>query len=304
MKHLRWFLALNVVMVSIGLISSVVAQPKPEQAKPDQPKPVVQEEQITYLSGKLQIKARVFWPVGDGPFPTLIFNHGGITGLSRGTLDRCREFAQVGFAVFASSYRGEDGSDGVVEVAKGEVDDALAGLAWMQQQPRVDATRVAVGGTSHGALVSLLAASRTDQFRALVFMYGVSDIYTWYAYLKRTNQLANDQLTRDTYGNGPEDRPISFQIRYGLGVVNRLPTWMPTLIVQGGKDTIVPPEQATALQKTLEQSGRRVMLKLYPDSPHGFFISRETETRASKTRGQASVDAFNAVVTFLRTELK
>ncbi len=288
-------------MVCVGLISSVVAQPKAEQTKP---KPVVQEDQVTYLSGKLRINARVFWPAGNGPFPTLIFNHGGITGLSKGTLERCREFAQAGFAVFASSYRGEDGSDGVVEVAKGEVDDALAGLAWMQQQPRVDAARIAVGGTSHGALVSLLAASRTDQFRALVFMYGVSDIRAWYAYLKRTKQLANDQLTRDTYGNGPEDRPISFQIRHGLGVVDRLPTWMPTLIVQGGKDTIVPPEQATALQKALEQSGRRVVLKLYPDSPHGFFVNRETETRASKTRGQASVDAFNAVVAFLRSELR
>lgn len=282
------------VTVALVLVSGVFAQPRPS----------VREEQITYHSGSLGIRARVFWPVGKGPFPAIIFNHGGVTGISPGTIKRCRELALSGFAVFASSYRGEDGSDGQVEVAKGEVDDALAGLAWMQTNPLVDPGRIAVGGSSHGAEISLLAASRTDQFRALVFMYGVSDLYAWYAYLQRTNQLGQDQLTRQTYGNGPQDRPESFAIRNGLSVLDRLPRAMPTLIVQGGADTIVPPEQAVFLRDGLLRLGLNVSLRVYPESPHGFFNNRDTEIRASKARGQASVDAFNAVVAFLRQSLR
>jgi dipeptidyl aminopeptidase/acylaminoacyl peptidase len=278
----------------LSLLSSSFAQPKPR----------IQEQQITYLSGALRIKARVFWPIGKGPFPAIVFNHGGVTGVSKSTIKRCIELAKAGFAVFASSYRGEDGSDGQVEVAKGEVNDALAGLAWLQANPRVDPKRIAVGGTSHGAAISLLAASRTNQFRALVFMYGVSDLYAWYAYLQRTNQLSSDQLTRQTYGNGPQDQPESFRIRNALSGVDRLPPRMPTLILQGGADTIVPPEQAVVLRDALNRSGRPVTLKVYPQSPHGFFNNRDIEVRSSPARGQASVDAFNTVVGFLRQTLR
>ncbi len=278
----------------LAVFSSVFAQPNPG----------AHEEQIAYRSGALSIKARVFWPAGTGPFPAIVFNHGGVSGISRGTIQRCRELALAGFAVFASSYRGEDGSDGQIEIAKGEVDDALAGLAWMRANPMVDASRIAVGGSSHGAEISLLAASRTDQFRAMVFMYGVSDLYAWYAYLVRTNQLGRDQLTRQTYGDGPQDRPTSFEIRNGLSALEKLPATMPTLILQGGADTTVPPEQAVFLRDGLLRLGRPVSLRLYPVSPHGFFNNRETELRASKLRGRASIDAFDATVAFLRRNLR
>ena len=48
----------------------------------------------------------------------------------------------------------------------------------------VDATRMAVTGSSHGALISVLAAARQpDRFRCLVEACGVMDVVTWYHYL-------------------------------------------------------------------------------------------------------------------------
>lgn len=265
----------------------------------------VQEQALTYLSDGLRIKARVFWPVGEGPFPAVLFNHGGVDGLSEGTLERCRELAQAGYVVFASSYRGEDGSEGVVEVAKGEVDDVLAGLEWLRQQPRVDPSRIAAVGTSHGALVSLLAASRTDGIRALVFAYGIADIYTWYDYLVRTGQLGQDELTLRTYGGGPQDRPQSFRIRHGLGVVEKLPGTMPVLILQGAKDTVVPPDQARALAKALEARGQPYRLLLYPHSVHGFLVSRKTLRKQGEKSAVylESLQAWAALLEFLRANL-
>ncbi len=257
----------------------------------------IREEKITYLSGKLRIKARVWFPSGSGVAPSVLYNHGGVTGLSSGTLKRCRELAQAGFVVFASAYRGEDGSDGRVEVSKGEVDDVLAGMNWLKTQARVDPKRIAMMGTSHGALVGLLAAARTSELRALVFAYGVSDIYKWYRYLIDSKQLANDQLTKDTYGNGPADRPQSFAIRNGLSVLPQLSSVMPTLILQGEKDTTVPPEQAQFLFDGLTKLERPVILKTYPNSGHGFINTRDA---LKGVQLQESLKAWKMALEFLK----
>ena len=257
----------------------------------------VREQKISYLSGKLKINARVWFPSGTGVAPAVFYNHGGISGLSSGTLKRCRELAQAGFVVFASSYRGEDGSDGRVEVSKGEVDDVLAGMTWLKTQARVDAKRISMMGTSHGALVGLLAAARTGELRALVFAYGVSNIYEWYRYLVDTKQLANDQLTKDTYGNGPTDRPQSFAIRNGLNVLPQLSKTMPTLILQGEKDTTVPLEQAKFLFDGLTKLGRAVKLKTYPNSGHGFINTRDA---LKGVQLEESLKAWTTALAFLK----
>lgn len=257
----------------------------------------VREERITYLSGKLKITARVWFPSGSGVAPAVLYNHGGVTGFSSGTLKRCRELAAAGFIVFGSSYRGEEGSEGRVEVEKGEVDDVLAGIDWLKTQARVDPKRIAMMGTSHGAIIGLLAAAKSRDVRALVYAYGVSDIYRWYQYLIDSNQLGKDQLTKDTYGQGPNDRPQSFAIRNGLNYLPQIPATMPTLILQGAKDTIVPLEQAQFLFDGLTKLERPVTLKVYPNSGHGFINTRDA---LKGVQLQESLAAWKTALAFLK----
>jgi dipeptidyl aminopeptidase/acylaminoacyl peptidase len=258
----------------------------------------VREEKITYLSGKLKITARVWFPAGTGIAPVVLYNHGGVTGFSSGTLKRCRELAMAGFIVFGSSYRGEEGSEGHVEVEKGEVDDVLAGINWLKTSPRVDPKRMSMMGTSHGAIIGLLAAAKSRDLRALVFAYGVSDIYRWYQYLIDSNQLSKDQLTKDTYGKGPKDRPQSFAIRNGLNYLPQIPATMPTLILQGAKDTIVPLEQAQFLFDGLSKLERPVTLKVYPNSGHGFINTRDA---LKGVQFEESLAAWKTALEFLKT---
>lgn len=257
----------------------------------------VREEKIIYLSGKLKITARVWFPSGSGIAPAVLYNHGGVTGFSSGTLKRCRELAAAGFIVFGSSYRGEEGSEGRVEVEKGEVDDVLAGIDWLKTSSRVDPKRIAMMGTSHGAIIGLLAAAKSRDLRALVYAYGVSDIYKWYQYLIDSNQLGKDQLTKDTYGQGPGDRPQSFAIRNGLNYLPQIPATMPTLILQGAKDTIVPLEQAQFLFDGLQKLGRPVTLKVYPNSGHGFINTRDA---LKGVQLEESLQAWKAALAFLK----
>ncbi len=301
MKYLFLVLAF-LAMVALATPTTAL----PSGATPISSKTIegILEQDLWYKSGTLRIRGRLFLPRGSAQVAGIVYNHGGVTGLSNLAAKRCRELAQAGFAVFASSYRGEDGSDGKVEVAKGEVDDVLAGFAWFKTHPRVNPKRIAQFGTSHGALIGLLGSARVSDFRGLVFAYGVADIVAWYEHLVKTNQLADDQLTKDTYGNGPTDRPNSFAIRMGLTVVPKLPSAMPVLIVQGGKDVIVPPAQAEALHATLEQYQKPSTLKIYPNSEHGFVITQEAAAKKSKQAGLEARAAWADIQKFLLEQTK
>jgi dipeptidyl aminopeptidase/acylaminoacyl peptidase len=228
-----------------------------------------------------------------------------VDGLSDSSIRRCRELAKAGFAVFAPSYRGEDGSQGTIEVAKGEVNDVLNGLEVFKQDGRLDPSRVAMMGTSHGALIGLLAVSRSDQFRALVFAYGVSDIFAWWDYLVATNQVGTDSLTKRIYGTGPSSRPESFRIRNGMNALETIN--VPVLILQGELDITVPSSQAQALYDGLIKLEKWAQLELYPNSEHGFLMVRETLLKkfgAKSVQVQESKLALEHSITFLRDALK
>jgi dipeptidyl aminopeptidase/acylaminoacyl peptidase len=287
-----------IAFVLILLVSSLIQNSTTAQKSSS-------EQAIWYVSDGLRVKARVFWPAGKGPFPGIVFGHGGVDGLSDSSIRRCRELAKAGFAVFAPSYRGEDGSQGTIEVAKGEVNDVLNGLEVFKQDPRLDPSRVAMMGTSHGALIGLLAVSRSDQFRALVFAYGVSDIFAWWDFLVATNQIGTDALTKRIYGSGPTSRPESFRIRNGMNVLETVN--VPVLILQGELDMTVPSSQAQTLYDGLIKLEKWAQLELYPNSEHGFLMVRESLEKkfgAKSVQVQESKLALEHAITFLRDALK
>ncbi len=261
---------------------------------------------LQYDSNGLNIKAKIFYPKKffSKKLPAIVYSHDGVSGLSPSSSLRCQELANAGFVVMAPSFRGEDGSDGEIEVAKGEVLDVLAAIQYLRAQPQVDANRIALFGTSHGALVSLLASATDKKIRALVFAYGVANIYSWFDYLQKNNLYANDALDQKIYGAGPQDKPQNFLLRYGLAAVPNV--FVPTLIVQGEKDTIVPVGQAKELQIEMKKFGKNSVLHTYPNSGHGFLIYRERELRRHGRRShqyQESVQAWRNVLQFLHSQL-
>ena len=269
------------------------------------------ERTIFYPSGTLKINAFIVSPeptqqrlsskraVPKQIYPVILFNHGGISGLNENSKRRCRELSAQGYVVFASSFRGEDQSEGNVEVALGEVDDVLAGLRWLEQNSvieKIDLKRVALVGFSHGALISLQAAKRAHRFKALVFSYGVSDVYSWVQYLRDSGQLGQDALTLKIYGTGPQSRPNEYAARFGLANLDQLDPSLEVLIMQGKLDEIVPPSQAEALAKALNAHAIKTTVRYFPAATHGFLIRREALTGAEK---QQSDQAWREIYGFL-----
>lgn len=230
----------------------------------------VEIRQWTYLSDGLRVRGELYLPPDAGKRPLVVFCHDGISGISKEHRLSSIRLARAGYVVFSPSYRGEDGSEGMIEIAKGEVNDVLAVLPLLTALEQVDDQRVALVGTSHGALICTLAAARTDQVKALVLAYGVMDIYRWWYYLRDAGRLGSDPITDRTYGRGPDARPESFAIRNGLSVADRISC--PVLILQGRKDEIVPAEQAYLMSRKLTELGKPVQVEVYPDCLHGFLV--------------------------------
>ena len=71
-----------------------------------------------------------------------------------------RSFVRSNFAVLRFNFRGTEGSDGVYDNGVGELDDALAAMAWMRQQK----TEVPLwlAGFSFGAAIAVRAAVARD----------------------------------------------------------------------------------------------------------------------------------------------
>lgn len=114
-----------------------------------------------------QIKVRVYTPEGKGPFPVLVFFHGG--GFVLGDLEShdsvCRELSGgAGVVVVATDYRLSP-----EHRFPAAADDCIAVTRWVVKnaaQINADAKRVAVGGDSAGGnLAAVVSQQLRDQDR-------------------------------------------------------------------------------------------------------------------------------------------
>ncbi len=226
-----------------------------------------------YASGDLIVRCEVVLPSEEyaPPHPTIVLCHGGINGVTDRGRIRAFRLAREGYLVVMPSYRGEDGSDGEIEVAAGEVDDVLACVDLLRGCAVVDTDKLAVIGTSHGALIAALAATHDSELPAVVCAYGVMDIVGWWYYLQDSEQYEEDDLSRRIYGGGPLDHLEEFAMRSVIRVACEIEP--PVFILQGDADTLVPLEQAQALDSAFAACGKaNYIYTVYPDVGHGFIL--------------------------------
>jgi len=155
--------------------------------------PLFNKRHVTFRSGDLTLAGYIYKPTGGGPFPAVLWNHGSEPDPGAGAqFDSVAAiFVPAGFVVFAPMRRGHSDSQGeyirdaiqnessVRGPAAGmelgarlletqQVDDQLAGLAYLKQQAFVDTTRLVVAGCSFGGIQTLFGAARHVGYRAAV----------------------------------------------------------------------------------------------------------------------------------------
>jgi len=194
--------------------------------------------------------------------PSVVLVHGGAFVIGSRRMKPMRflaaQLVASGVAVCAVDYRLIFRGGGLDEAVE-DVVDALAFWATRAPQLGLDARAIAMVGLSAGASISLLAAARTDASRlaALACCFGLYEI---------------DHL-RGPAGLLPR---LLFRTADRAAWTQRSPRHaaqpaVPTLLLHGTDDGLVPVAQAHRLAAHREALGLPTRLVVYAGAPHGFF---------------------------------
>lgn len=249
---------------------------------PDQ---LTKAQKIVYSSfDKLEIEALLFEPqkeVANGF--TIIWPHGGPHSAER---KRYRGLFQYlcyrGYKIFTPNFRGSTGY-GSVFAKLAEQDwghgprlDMIEGIKWLIDHEKADQDKLFLMGGSFGGYMSLLLHGRHPElFKAIVDMYGESDLISfletvpdsWKPLMKRR---LGDPITDKK--RLIQDSPITY--------VDEMTK--PMLVIQGANDTRVVRSQSDKIVEALRKRGRPVEYLLLEDEGHGF-SKKENEVYVYKS---------------------
>lgn len=157
----------------------------------------------------------------------------------RGTPRRGREFADALYLKLGSV----------------EVEDQLAGVAWLKRQDYVDADKIAVNGWSYGGYMVL----KLLQAAPGTFAAGISGapVTRW--------ELYDTHYTERFLGN-PSIDPKPYQAADALADAAKMSD--PLLLIHGMADDNVVFENSTALMAKLQEAQKPFELMVYPGATH------------------------------------
>jgi dipeptidyl aminopeptidase/acylaminoacyl peptidase len=190
-----------------------------------------------------------------------------------------------GIAVLRMDDRGTGSSTGnhATATSLDFAEDIRAGLAYLRTRREIDPTRLGLVGHSEGGLIGPLVALKEPQLRAMVLMAGPS----WGGRRILQFQLAN-LSTADTTLKGARRDSVLALIPARIDSMKAANPWMgyyidldvlgvarqvktPVLILNGGTDQQVTPEQAEELAAAMKAGGNRdVTVRVFPDVNHLF----------------------------------
>jgi acetyl esterase len=259
----------------------------------------IEERDVEYLTiGGQSLLARIYSPLGAGPFPMVIDVHGGVWTVgsreSGELLDRT--IARSGVLVVAVDFRQPPADPYPASLA-----DIHFALRWMRANAaRLNAIPSPIGGvgTSSGGHQLMLLALRPDDERYaahsvpgvpgasvrpdyLVLCWPIVDPLARYRWAKAAGV---DKLVsrHDGYWGSEESmQEGNPQAILAGGIHANLP---PILVLQGTADGNIPAEIVERFAETYAQTGGDVAIELFADAPHGFIKRRPDHPQSDRAR--------------------
>ncbi len=227
-----------------------------------------------YRDEPRKIPAFYYKPPGDGPFPVVIYMHGGPESQYRPSFSSTFQMwaRELGAAVVAPNVRGSLGygndflalDDGYLR--EDSVKDVGALLDWIATRPELDQHRVAIYGGSYGGYMVLASAVHySHRLRAAVDVVGISNFVT---FLENTQDYRRE-LRRGEYGD--ERDPQMRQFLQSISPLNHVDKIsVPLLVVQGQNDPRVPVTESEQIVNALRQRGQPVWYINALNEGHGY----------------------------------
>jgi dipeptidyl aminopeptidase/acylaminoacyl peptidase len=231
-------------------------------------------ERVTWKSkdGK-EIVGLLYLPLGEhqkNSLPLVEWVHGGPEGQDTFRGDQWAQYlAGAGYVVLEPNYRGSSGYGevfrnlNVEDPGGGEVEDVASGAKYLVERGLVDPKRMAIGGISHGATMTLYMLVRyPDLYAAAIEFAGVADRAL---FNERTNP--NSAIRWQMKMGGPAaQKPEVYRRANIIAQVDKIQT--PLLVLHGEDDPQVPPGNASLLVKAMQEHHKTVYYFTYPDELH------------------------------------
>jgi alpha/beta superfamily hydrolase len=219
---------------------------------------------VAYASSGLSVGALICYPEDGQRHSAVVHVHGGLGGVfddpDGNMVQTCVDWAKEhGRAAIVPSLRGQDGGEGQAELCGGEADDVAAAAVLLRSLEMTDPERLGIVGGSIGGCVTLRAAAKIPNLKAVVAY--VPPMH-WRSFMEfhRTQwqpavETRCDGTTYDWDVGGttladvfdtiacghPECDDADYDAR--SPIPGLLTQTAPTLIVTAGADNVVPTEQ-------------------------------------------------------------
>ena len=247
------------------------------------------EENVTYgKAGETELKLDLARPDGDGPFPAIVFIHGG--GWSQGSRQSYRgqieDAARRGYVAATISYRLMQFDESKKETTTAtpnfpaQIHDAKAAVRWLRANAKkynVDPDRIGVTGGSAGGHLSLLVGltdpaanlegdsgnpEQSSRVQAVVNVFGPTDM----ASCHEKSSVA--WIFRLFMGGTPAEAAERYKAASPITYVSEDDP--PVLTLHGDQDALVPIEQARKLDEKMKAAGASHTLMVFAGQGHGF----------------------------------
>lgn len=247
------------------------------------------DKDITYSTvDGTELKLDLARPAGDGPFPAIVFIHGGgWTGGNRQVYsEQIKEAARRGYVAITVTYRlmkfdaAKKETTTATPIFPAQIHDCKAAVRWLRanaEKYHVDPQRIGATGASAGGHLSLLVGltdpasklegeggypDQSSRVQCVVNVFGPTDMADCF----RTSSVA--YLFRLVMGGTPEE--VAEQYAAGSPITHVSADDPPVLTLQGDTDALVPVAQATKLDEKMKAAGASHTLIVFPGQGHGF----------------------------------
>lgn len=271
--------------LAAGLLLAAAA---PLAAEPPAEPKIKWQRGVEYLRhGELSLKADLYLPQGEGPFPAVLMIHGGgwVAGSKWNLLEHANYAARRGYVVVSINYR-------LAPTAKfpAQIHDCKEAVRWMRRNAgkyRIDPRRIAAYGYSSGGHLAALLGLTTaadglegeSPAGAAKVSTRVSAVVAGGAPCEFRDLPENSIVLAYFLGGTRAEQPDTY--RLASPAAHASADDPPVFMFHGSSDALVSRRSAEALREAMQKAGGRCQFHVVEGKGHlGAFLDVDSRRRA------------------------
>jgi dipeptidyl aminopeptidase/acylaminoacyl peptidase len=246
-------------------------------------------DSLYYTSDGNRVTAYVIYPTKAKKLPCIIYNRGGNRDFSPISTSMViyylSNLASHGYMIIASSYRGNNQSEGNDEFGGSDLNDVLNLVDVLKEFSQADTTRIGMYGWSRGGMMTYMALTKPRQFKAAVICGGPTNFFDLAKERPQFEKNVLGDMIPNYYLNKYEELHKRSAIKW-IYKIQRIPI----LIIHGNLDNRVNVEHAINMARELSIANHPNKLIVFENSDHSIANKKQ--------------EVFNAVLEWFDSYLK